>query len=317
MTRRAARAVQLAAAALLIGAGIPAQAAFAAPPPVLRVCLDRNNGLNSTQHGRAAGSGFDLEMARAVAKRLGRRLAVRWFSYDADLDAVPEREVDALLSAGVCDLVGGYALGADSLGKPNVREALVPAYEAAGKSSKRRRPVALGVLAPSHAYRRSPLTVVLGPGVPMRRVARLSDLSGLKLGCENDTLSCAIMMRYDGGRLAPRVVHVLPGAGILRRLQHGAYQAVLIELGRLDAYRAAHPHSGLQATGYSHSLAFNIGFVALQRHPGLLRKVDSAIDRMRATGEVRALARRARLTYVVPRAPLVRGEVTPADLLGD
>jgi ABC-type amino acid transport substrate-binding protein len=310
------RAARLAAAALLLGAGVAAHAA-ATQPVGLRVCLDRNNGLNSTQRGRDAGSGFDLAMAHAVARRLGRRLAVRWFSYDEDLDAVPAREVNALLSAGVCDLVGGYALGADSLGKPNVREARVPAYEAAGKSSPRRRAVALGVLAPSHAYRRSALTVVLGPGVAMRRITRLSDLSGLKLGCENDTLSCAILMRYAGGRLSSRVVHVLPGAGILRRLQEGAYQAVLVELGRLDAYRAAHPHSGLQATGYYHSLAFNIGFVALERKSDLLYKVDAAVDRMLAAGEVEALAERARLTYVAPRAPLVESEVMPADLLGD
>ncbi|MEJ2433159.1 MAG: hypothetical protein P8Y53_08325 [Pseudolabrys sp.] len=177
MTWCVPRAAGLASAALLLAAGIAPRAAVAARTPVLRVCLDRNNGLNSMQHGRAAGSGFDLEIARAVAKRVDQRLAVRWFSYDADLDAVPEREVDALLSAGVCDLVGGYALGADSLGKPNVREALVPAYQAAGRSSTRRRPVALGVLAPSHAYRRSPLTVVLGPGIPMRRMGQPEEIA--------------------------------------------------------------------------------------------------------------------------------------------
>ena len=124
-------------------------------------------------------------------------------------------------------------------------------------------------------------------------------------------------MRYAGGRLSSRVVHVLPGGGILRQLQAGAYQAVLVELSRLDAYRAAHPHSGLQATGYYHSLAFNIGFVALERESDLLRKVNAVVDRMLAAGEVEALARRARLTYVAPRAPLVESEVTPAALLGD
>lgn len=311
MTLRAAR---LAAAALLLGAGFAAHAA-ATQPHSLRVCLDRNNGLNSTQRGRDAGSGLDLEMARAVAQRLGRRLVVRWFSYDEDLDAVPAREVNALLSAGVCGLVGGYALSADALGKPNVPAARLPAYDGAG--AMRHRPVALGVLAPSHAYRRSPLTVVLGPGVERRPVTSLRDLSGMKLGCENDTLSCAILMRYAGGRLSSAVVHVLPGAGILRQLQAGAYQAVLVELSRLDAYRAAHPHSGLWATGYYHSLAFNIGFVALRREWGLLRKVNAVVDSALASGEVEALARRARLTYVAPRAPLVEGEVMPAALYGD
>jgi ABC-type amino acid transport substrate-binding protein len=309
------RAVGLAAAALLLGASIAAHAT--APPRSLRVCLDRNNGLNSTQRGRDAGSGFDLAMARALARRLGRRLVVRWFSYDEDLDAVPAREVNALLSAGVCDLVGGYALGADSLGKPNVREALLPSYDAAGAPAQRARPVALGVLAPSHAYRRSPLTVVLGPRAGRQPIHSLRDLSGKKLGCENDTLSCAILMRYAGGGLSSRVVHVLPGGGILRQLQAGAYQAVLVELSRLDAYRATHPHSALRATGYYHSLAFNIGFVALEREWDLLRKVNAVVDRMLAAGEVKALAERARLTYVAPHAPLVESEVTPAALLGD
>ncbi len=313
MTLRAAR---LAAAALLLGAGVAAHAA-ATQPRSLRVCLDRNNGLNSTQRGRDAGSGFDLAMSRAVAERLGRRLVVRWFSYNEDLDAVPAREVNALLSAGACELVGGYALAADALGKPNVSAASLPDDDDAAPGAKRHRPVALGVLAPSHAYRRSPFTVVLGPGVGKQPITSLGDLAGKKLGCENDTLSCAILMRYAGGGLASQVAHVLPGAGILRQLQAGAYQAVLVELSRLDAYRAAHPHSGLQATGYYHSLAFNIGFVALARESGLLRKVNAALDRMLAAGEVEALAQRARLTYVAPRAPLVASEVTPAALLGD
>lgn len=313
MTPRAAR---LAAVALLLGAAVAAHAAETQPRN-LRVCLDRNNGLNSTQRGHDAGSGFDLAMARAVARRLGRRLVVRWFSYDEDLDAVPAREVNALLSAGVCELVGGYALAADALGKPSVPAALLPEYDDAGPAARRRRPVALGVLAPSHPYRRSPLTVVLGPRVAERKIARLDDLTGMKLGCENDTLSCAILMRHAGGALSSDVVHVLPGAGILRRLQAGAYQAVLVELSRLDAYRAAHPGSGLQTTGYYHSLAFNIGFVALEREPGLLRSVDAAIDRMLAASRVKALAERARLTYVAPRVPLVEREITPAALLGD
>ena len=216
----------------------------------------------------------------------------------------------------MCELVGGYALTADALGEPSVPAARLPAYDAA-KASQRSTPVALGVLAPSHAYRRSPLTVVLGASAPQRPIRSLRDLSGIRLGCENDTLSCAILMRYGGGRLAAQTTHLVPGSGVLELLQKGAYQATLIELSRFDAYRAAHPHSDLRATGYYHSLAFNIGFVALKRNHRLLRKVDAVIERMLASGEIEAMARRAGLTYVAPRAPLAQARIPAAALSGD
>ena len=44
----------------------------------LRVCLNEDVPPYSVRHG-SAGTGFDLLIAEAIAKRLGQSLAVQWF----------------------------------------------------------------------------------------------------------------------------------------------------------------------------------------------------------------------------------------------
>ena len=98
------------AAALLI-------AAFgrsASGQPHLRVCLSDDIPLYSVHHGAVA-SGFDLAVARAVAKRLERPLAVQWFENSRDESTDMALGANALLSAALCDLVGGFPLIKDAL----------------------------------------------------------------------------------------------------------------------------------------------------------------------------------------------------------
>jgi len=307
-SRRAARG--LAALALLVAGALPARAG-----PALRVCLDRDVPPLSFKRGEATG-GFDLAVSQAVAKRLGRDLAVQWFEGGRDFDDRPEQQANALLSDGRCQLVAGYPLIADMLGKPGAERARMPGYEG-GTPSDRRRWVALGSLIATRGYRFEPLTVVLGPKAAGRAVRRLSDLTGLRLGVEEATLADAVLREYDGGRFMDQTTHVLAGRGLFEGLEGGAYDAVLVGQTEFDAYRERHPDTTLQESGYYHSLGFNMGFVGLASEAGLVAEVSDALGEMLAAGELKAVARETHVTYVPPRAPDVLVSISRAALSGD
>jgi len=74
---------------------------------VLEVCLDANVPPWSLHDG-AKGGGFDLAVADAVARRIGRQLALEWFETKPDRDDSTTLAANALLSDRRCRLVGGY-----------------------------------------------------------------------------------------------------------------------------------------------------------------------------------------------------------------
>lgn len=287
------------AALLLAGTAIPAPA-----QDTLRVCLDENVPPYSVRHGRG-GSGFDLAVVDAVATRLGRRLAVQWFESKVETDSSSTLAANALLSDGRCQLVAGYPLIKDALGKPVAETARLPDYDGATPDDRRRR-VALGTLVPSRAYHHAPLTVVLAPGVA-KPITGLADLEGLKLVIEASTLADTILMSYRDGALVSHISHLVPGRGeLLPRLEQGGFDATLVPLHRFDAYRAQHPETALKASGYYHRIGFNMGFVGLATEAPLIAQVDAAIADMLAADEFPVLAEKAGMTYVPPRPPDVR-----------
>ena len=91
----------------------------------LRVCLNEDLPPYSVRHGND-GAGFDYLIAEALAKRLGQRLAVQWFESKLDEDTSTRIEANALLSDGRCDLLAGYPLVKDELGKPGLETARLP-----------------------------------------------------------------------------------------------------------------------------------------------------------------------------------------------
>ena len=92
-------------------------AAFATGAEPLPVCMEESNAPVSQRRGPAAG-GFDVLLAQALAERLGRPLAIRWFESKYEKEASLALAVNALLSSGVCALVAGYPLYAPQLGAP-------------------------------------------------------------------------------------------------------------------------------------------------------------------------------------------------------
>jgi ABC-type amino acid transport substrate-binding protein len=295
-----------AAAALIAAFTMPACAAG----EVLKVCLDEDLPPLSAHHRGKPDSGFDVALAGAIAEQLGRPLKIQWFESKLDEDSSPALEANALLSDGRCSLVGSYALTKDSLVVPGVKTAKLPDFEGATIADRRGRRIPLGVLTPSQPYLYSPLTIALGVKASDRRIAGIGDLAGLRIGIESGTLGDAVLMTFDHGRLIDNITHLVPGRDdLLGALDRGDLDATLLDLGRLDAYRAAHPDSRIKGSGYYYPIGVNRGYVGLDSDPALLTAVNKALSELQAAGTVAGLAQTAGLTYLPPREPAILGDV--------
>ena len=293
----------------------PVGAAPAGASGALRICLDRNIPPLSFKRENKA-HGFDLEVAQAVAARLGRELAIQWFESQADKDSNPALEANALLSDGRCHLVAGFPLFASAIGVPNAKRSRLPDHEGASRED-RRRWVPLNETVASRAYRFAPMVVVLGPKMATRPVSGLGDLKDLTLVVEESTLADTVLMSYSGGVLIDRITHVAPGQAVFERIEQGDFDATLVELHRLDAYRAQHQDSKVSSSGHYHSIGFNLGFVGLASEALLVAEVNAAIGAMLAQQELPALAQATGLTYLAPRPPEVLTTISRAQLRGD
>ncbi|MEK9282949.1 MULTISPECIES: transporter substrate-binding domain-containing protein [unclassified Bradyrhizobium] len=303
---------RLAACALalaLSGLALPPAKVAAADAPPLKICLDEDRPPLSVHRRGKPDAGFDVMLAQAIADRLGRPLKIQWFESKLDEDSSPQLEANALLSDGRCSLVGGYALTTDSLVVPGMKTARLPDFDGATREDRRRR-VPLGVLLPSQPYVYSPMTVVLGPKARDRRISDIGDLAGLRLAIESGSLGDAILMTFDKGRLIDSITHLVPGRDdLLGALNRGDYDATLIDLGRFDAHRAAHPDTAITASGYYYPIGANRGYVGLASDPDLITVVDKALGELAAGSRIAELGKQAGLTYLPPREPAVLGDV--------
>ncbi|MBV8919929.1 MAG: transporter substrate-binding domain-containing protein [Bradyrhizobium sp.] len=299
---------RLAAGGLATLLCVVATATHAADGP-LTICLDENLPPLSVHRSGKPDSGFDVALAQAIADRLGRPLRIQWFESKLDEDSSPALEANALLSDGRCALIGGYAFTSDALTVPGVQTAKLPDFEGATRDDRRRR-VPLGVLAASKPYVYSPLTVVLGPKVRDRKIAGVGDLAGLRIAIESGTVADAILMTFDNGRLIDDITHLVPGrSDLLGAIDHGEFDATLLDLRRFDAYRATHPGTELAASGYYHPLGTNRGYVALAGEPALLDEINKVLAELQAAGTLAQLGQAAGLTYLAPHEPAAGDDV--------
>lgn len=301
------------AAALAIASVAWFEPAWADAP--LTICLDRAAAL------AAAGSGpdvrnFDLDVARDVGRRISREIAVQWFESSLDGDHNPDREMNALLSDGRCQLVPGYPLTTRVIGTPGVDRSRLPDFDGA-KPGDRRRLVQLSDLTASKAYRFDPFVVVRGPRMADHAINSLADLKDADLVVEQQTLADLILMAYHGGMLVGRITHIRPGPAVFEELERGEHDATLVELHRLDQYLARHPHSELSSSGHYHSIGFNMGMIGRADDAPLMEQVNAALGAMLTDGTLLALARADGLTYVPPRQPEVLGTIKREAFAGD
>jgi ABC-type amino acid transport substrate-binding protein len=304
-----------ASAAVLGCVMLLAGSAWAGDSVPLTVCLQANDPPLSLR-GDGSGGGFDVMLARTIAERLGRDLHVQWFVSKDDPDTNLVKDTNALLSDGRCQVMAEYPMLNSTLRQPYAQSAKLPPFDGATPDDRRRWVKTNDVL-PTRPYRSDAMAVVLTHRVGNRRVQRLADLDGMRIGVQIATLSDAIAMRYGSGLLMEHVVHMTDAREVFDGLQDGKIDAAFANLHAFDAWRVRHGSSALAPSGYVHSLAFNMGFVGLATNETLIRQVDSVLADLQAEDAIAPMAARAGLTFLPPRSPAVQPEIRPDALIGD
>ena len=84
----------------------------------LTVCVSADSAPQSyAQKGKVRG--FDVRLAESIAAELGRDLKVVAFESEYEKESTLAHEVNALLSAGICDLASGFPLLQSDFGPPS------------------------------------------------------------------------------------------------------------------------------------------------------------------------------------------------------
>ena len=272
----------------------------------LTVCMARNGAaMSSMRH--EGGVGFDYEVTRLVAKTLGLTLDPIWYEAELDEESDPVRETYALLSAGLCDVVPGFALYEPALSEPPADRARLPRTMdlAPGETPPF---VDLEPIVAVAPYARVEMGIVLGEAVADRRIDDLADLRGLTLGIEEGTLAGALVLSQAPRELVKGSVSMPPGPHFLWRLENGEFDAAMISLPAFDFHRRQNPITTLRLSNWRHPFGMNIGFAVLARHSALASALDAALSEHLADGAVAAAARTAEVTVAPPAEP----RVTPA-----
>ena len=126
-----------------------------------------------------------------------------------------------------------------------------------------------------------------------------------------------IAMTYRQGQLAERVVHFNQSRALFAQLESGDIDAALVDQRELDAWRLAHSGTRVAATGYRHSIGFNIGFVGLATSGTLIERVDAILADLLARGSLIEIAQASAMTYLPPRTPDVSPGLALRTLSGD
>jgi len=296
MTRPMTIRRAVAAVGIALGA---ASAAFAQAP--LAVCVAEDNEPLSYVRQRQP-RGLDVRIAQAIADELGRPLKVVPFESELEKESTLVREVGALLSANVCDLASGFPLLREDIGSDLGTPARTPDYP--GAKRFRERPfVPLQPLAASRAYQGMALVVVLRRGAA-RKVERLSDLKGLRIGNVAGTLSSALLMMYQHGMLRGDLVSLPQGGeSVFELMAADKLDAAVVAAGLYDAWRVEHPDSTLMLAQYQRPLGVNLGFVAVSQGAEALRAASRVIERALDKGDLATWAQAEGVSWMRPTAP--------------
>ena len=285
---------------------------FGQAPAPLTVCMAEDNPpFSMARKGQV--TGFDVKLAEAVARELGRELKLMPFEPELEKEAMLTHEVNAMLSAGLCDLASGFPLLASDLGPPTRERFKTPDHR--GAKPPRERPfVPLGTLVASQPYQGTALVIVQRAGVSP--ASSLGDLKSRKVGAVAGTLEGTLVTMYGAGALTQNMVTLGQRDDIWAALESGRVDAMLVPTAAFDAHRLRQPSSTLQA-GPARPLGINFGWVALSSKAELLEAVNRVVQRGTVSGELQRWAHEGGLQWQAPSLPAVAGSLSLAGLLRD
>ena len=273
----------------------------------LTVCMAEDNApLSYIVKGESRG--LDVRLAQAVADELGKPLKVVPFESKYDQDSTLSQEVNAMLSSGVCDIASGFSMLATDLGPPTRATARVPDYPGA-KRPPQRAWVPLRTLVASRAYHAMAMGLVVRD--PARENATLTEPGDARIGAVTGTLAGTVVSMYRNGKLRQQVVSLSQNQNVLEQLEAGRFDATLVALDRLDAWRIGHPGTALRRAAYVHPFRINIGFVAAVDAANaddateVLAATNRVLDRALANGDLQRWSAEAGVTWIEPATPQV------------
>jgi ABC-type amino acid transport substrate-binding protein len=280
----------------------------------LTVCIAQDNEpLSYLRDGKPRG--LDVRVAQAIAAEVGRELRIIPFETEFERESTLAREVNALLSSSVCELASGFPLLREDLALPT-GSARTPDFP--GAKRRRERPfIALQPLSASKPYQGMALVVVLRREAA-RKVERLSDLKGLRIGNVAGTLSSALLLMYRNGMLKPDLVS-LPqrGVSVFELLQANQLDAGLVAAGLYDAWKLEHPEKTFVLTEYRRPLGINLGFVAAPQGADALRAASRVIERALEQGDLAKWAAEEGASWMKPTQPDVSRAPSLVELAQD
>lgn len=230
----------------------------------------------------AAGKGIDVEMAQAIAGKLGVRADLVWFNADENMD-------DDLRNM----IWKGHYLG----GRTAQLMMHVPVDPLLQESNDKVR-----IFAPYHreqlAFARNTL-----------RIPNLAGMAGLeaftreKVGAETATIADDFLMGAFGGRIRENVVHFKNLAEAAAALKAGQVAAVMGPLGELEgAVGRGAPNIAIQPfrpSGLAVS-SWNLGVAVKEDNPDLAAAVEQAIRALTADGTVQRIFAGQGVTHTAP-----------------
>jgi polar amino acid transport system substrate-binding protein len=228
------------------------------------------------------GKGIDVDLAQAVAAKLGVKADLVWFNADENMDSDLRNMIWK-----------GHYLG----GRTAQIMMHVPVDPVLAENNDKVR-----IFAPYYheqlAFARNTL-----------RVPNLSGMAGLeaftreKVGVEGATISDSFLLGAFGGRLRDNVVHFKTLAEATAALKAGQVAAVMGPFGELQgAVGGGAPNiviSPFKPTGLAVS-TWNVGVAAKQENDVLAAEVAKAIEALIADGTVRDLFAKHGVTWVHP-----------------
>ena len=283
-------------------------------PGTLVACLAKNGGVMSGRRAKG-GTGLDYELSRALAEALGVALDVRWFESEQDEESTPVKEAYALLAYKVCDIFPGFALYEMFFDDFDVARAALPRWDMRPQSLEHRVHVDLRPISVTHPYARMEMGVVYRNSEFERKIQKISDMEGLKIGVEQGTLAGVLTLRQGTEKMVSDSVTRNPGPKFLWQMEQGEFDAALTTTGAYDFHKKQNVMSTLILGAYRHPLGINLSIAMLDSKKALRDIINPLIDAMVKDGTMAQLGARASHTYAHPRKPWLLPRLTMQTLL--